>query len=864
MGYQITPFIISPFLGVICALIFIAYILAYKPTYYYKPLILLCSGVTIWLLANILQLMSTNIDFKILFNRISSVGIIMVTIYFFIFTALYTGKKEWTAWPKLIFLFIIPAAELVLEFTNKYHHLIITNYELINANGNLFLIREYGLFFWVWIIYAYLLLAVSCIMLINLLINSIKFYRKQAIFLLSVLALPIIANLLFFAKITPLSHIDFTPIALTASILIMLLGITRLKLGEIVPIARSALVENMRDGLIVIDTENIILDINPMAKKIMGMSNSGQLLGKKITATWNKAGRYINSGSGKEIKKVTGKGNIKVYEVDISGFKDYSGKLASKVILLRDITERKKIEDSLKERVELSKLISKISTSFISSNIYIDKKINSALGQIGKFAGVDRSYLFLYSEKDRVFKKINSWTRKSSHSKVNESIEGKPWLMDFLKNYEQIYISNLQNAKDLPEKAQSLRHELIQKGIKSLLIAPIYMGENIFGFIGFDSIRELKQWNEEDVSLLKIAGNMFLNAIQTKKARRKINYLSFHDPLTDLYNRAYVEEEFKRLNHKRYLPLSFIILDINGLKLINDTLGFEYGDKLIKKVARILQKTSRRGDIIARWGGDEFAILLPNTKEQDANKIMERISGEVQKTKAHKIKVTLSMGICTKIEPSQKIREIIKESERRLDRQKLTESKSISSSIISSLSQSLWEKSNETEEHAKRMKKLAVKLGQIINLPTNKIDELKLLAPLHDIGKIAVPDGILEKSSKLSKKEWGKIKTHTEVGYRIAKSSKQLSYIANGILCHHERWDGSGYPQGLAGEEIPITSRIIAIVDAFDVMVHGRPYKKAMSVEQAVKELKIFAGIQFDPHLTEKFIKVLTGTHAFK
>jgi len=196
-------------------------------------------------------------------------------------------------------------------------------------------------------------------------------------------------------------------------------------------------------------------------------------------------------------------------------------------------------------------------------------------------------------------------------------------------------------------------------------------------------------------------------------------------------------------------------------------------------------------------------------------------------------------------------------------RHKLIEAKSIISSIISSLEKTLFEKSIKTEKHTARIKEMALKLGKSIKLSQNEIDELSLLATIHDIGKVAILDVILNKKQNLSKKEWDIIKRHPEIGYRIAVSSKQLSSIAEYILTVHEWWDGNGYPQGLKGEDIPVLSRIIAAVDAYEVMITGRPYKKAVSKGEAIAELEKCSGTQFDPRLVKKFIRILKSSRKY-
>jgi diguanylate cyclase (GGDEF)-like protein/PAS domain S-box-containing protein len=346
------------------------------------------------------------------------------------------------------------------------------------------------------------------------------------------------------------------------------------------------------------------------------------------------------------------------------------------------------------------------------------------------------------------------------------------------------------------------------------------------------------------------------NITERKKTEEKIIYLSFHDILTGLYNRAYFEEEIKRLNTQRQLPLSFIIADINNLKVVNDVFGHLEGDRLIAKIGEVLKAFCRKEDVVARWGGDEFTILLPKTSKEDAEEIANRIKNISVATSKQEIPLSISFGQATKEKVDGDFQDIIKEAEDNMFRHKLIERKSIYSSITSSLERTLYEKSLETREHAERLKELSRKLGKAISLPDNIIDELSLLSTLHDIGKIAISEEILTNGRKLTKKEWVLVKKHPEIGYNICQSNPQLAHIAEGVLSHHEWWNGEGYPYGLRGDNIPITSRIISIVDAYDVMISGRTYKRAVTEAEAVEELKRCSGTQFDPELVDIFINI--------
>jgi HD-GYP domain-containing protein (c-di-GMP phosphodiesterase class II) len=239
--------------------------------------------------------------------------------------------------------------------------------------------------------------------------------------------------------------------------------------------------------------------------------------------------------------------------------------------------------------------------------------------------------------------------------------------------------------------------------------------------------------------------------------------------------------------------------------------------------------------------------------------IVERIRLAGSEVSKYPEKPSVALGAVTKKEPSQDIQKILKEAEERMYRSKLLENKSVRDSIISSLRKTLFERSHESEEHTYRLRELALQLGHTLGLSDGELDQLSLLATLHDIGKIAIPEGIILKPGDLSPEEWAMIWKHPETGYRIAGSSPELAPIAEAILAHHEWWDGNGYPRGLKGQEIPLISRIIAIGEAYDVMTHGQPYRRAKSGEEALQELRKKAGIQFDPQLTDQFIKIISS-----
>ena len=248
---------------------------------------------------------------------------------------------------------------------------------------------------------------------------------------------------------------------------------------------------------------------------------------------------------------------------------------------------------------------------------------------------------------------------------------------------------------------------------------------------------------------------------------------------------------------------------------------------------------------------------MPKTTEQEVVDIINRVEEECLKTDEQKIPISISMGGSTKTVMDKDIDEVLLEAEEWMYQRKLTDSRSIASATITSLNRILLEKSIVTKEHTERTNTLALQLGKSLTLSDNVLAELSLLSTLHDIGKVAIPEEILLKQEKLSKSEWKLIKKHPEIGSNIARSSPHLAHTANAILTHHEWWDGSGYPQGIKGGEIPITSRILTLVDAYDAMISGRPYKSKMNKEEVMVEIKRCSGNQFDPDIVKKFLNII-------
>ena len=345
---------------------------------------------------------------------------------------------------------------------------------------------------------------------------------------------------------------------------------------------------------------------------------------------------------------------------------------------------------------------------------------------------------------------------------------------------------------------------------------------------------------------------------ERKQIREKLEFLSLHDQLTGLYNRTHFESELYRLSDSKYYPLTLISFDVDSLKMINDSFGHQTGDQHLIKCASILKESLRKEDILARIGGDEFCAILPKTKKETGEKIIERINLDISKYNDLNplILMSISIGLATTENPFIPADELIKKSDELMYQNKMHRASSAANNILKYLIDMLYEKDNFNNGHLDRMGKYCMELGKAFNLNEEQLENLKNLSKLHDLGKVAIPDEILTKQGKLNSQEWEQIKQHSEKGYRIARSSPEISGIAELILKHHECWDGTGYPVGLTGENIPIECRILAIVDAYDVMTNERPYAPVKNKQEALHELNRLAGRFYDPTLVQLFISL--------
>jgi diguanylate cyclase (GGDEF)-like protein len=311
----------------------------------------------------------------------------------------------------------------------------------------------------------------------------------------------------------------------------------------------------------------------------------------------------------------------------------------------------------------------------------------------------------------------------------------------------------------------------------------------------------------------------------------------------------------KELDLDENLPITVIMGDLNGLKLINDAFGHSVGDSLLIEVSKIMNKVFCRHGIVARLGGDEFGVLLPKTTLETANNWMIEAKKTIEKEAILGVNRSISFGIASKTKATP-ISRVLVNAEDDMYARKLFETTSHRSDTIRTILQTLHEKNPREEAHSKRVSLICTEMGKALGMSVDEQNLLNAISNLHDIGKIAIDEAILNKPGKLDEHEWDAIKKHPDIGYRILSTSSEFENVAIDILSHHERYDGKAGPRGIIGTEIPLRARIIAIADAYDAMISMRTYRNSLTHDQAIQELIRCKNSQFDPDLIDVFLSL--------
>ncbi|MDK2940753.1 HD domain-containing phosphohydrolase [Acetobacterium carbinolicum] len=424
-----------------------------------------------------------------------------------------------------------------------------------------------------------------------------------------------------------------------------------------------------------------------------------------------------------------------------------------------------------------------------------------------------------------------------------------------IRSEEQIrtkeQLIRLVHPDDIPSVLESIKKVMLEKSAADFVFRIIRQD----GEESVANLRMIPQF-DENKNHVGVFGTI-QDITRIRKTEEEIRYLSYHDYLTGLFNRRFYEEVLVKLDIDENYPLTLVMADVNGLKMINDSFGHAVGDELLQKASNVIKSGCRDKDVIARLGGDEFVIILTKTDAETAALVIKRLETLASREKIGGLKLSIAFGSKTKTRKEENIQQVLKNAEDDMYRHKLYESASMRSKTIELIMNTLYEKSNREMMHSNRVGLICEKIGMRMKLDQDEINQIRTAGLIHDIGKMGIDEKILNKPGALNAEEWKEIKRHPEIGYRILSSVNEFSEMANCILEHHERWDGNGYPKGLKGEEISLQGRIVAVADSFDAMTSDRTYRKGLIHEAAIAEIKRCAGTHFDPLVAKILVEVV-------
>lgn len=643
-----------------------------------------------------------------------------------------------------------------------------------------------------------------------------------------------------------------------------------------------ALIENASDIITVMGGDGTIQYESPSVERVLGYGPE-ELVGKHVLDFFHPDDRLnvapdfvsllqsVQTISSFEFRFRHKDGSWRDLEAVGKSIMGDSGGVAV-IVNSRDVTERRRAEQEIKRHTKRVEALASVAQT-VSRSLDTQRMLESAVEKVADVMGADTSYVYLLDEvaKTLVLK---------AHWGLSEQVAAE---MSIMKLDEEEFQKGLQwtgRSISLSEVLGETKFGLVEQAtikedLQSYLVLPFSTKRELYGVIGVAS-RSQPEFSPDDVDLLQAIADQITVGIENAQLLEKTRALSATDELTGLYNRRrfyeVLEAELSRTRRYGH-SFSMVMLDLDGFKQRNDRLGHTNGDNVLKSLAQALKSSLRKTDTAFRYGGDEFAVVLPATEADSAKRIVDRVRSKwLRMPEAQPLVLETPLGFSAGIAEFPKNADtadgLVFLADAALYRSKrqgghrttlVSDLGTVSAEMLDratldqvyALAATVDARDPHTYGHSKRVAAMSEMIGRAIGSSQEELAALHVASLLHDIGKVGIPDSVLTKPGKPTKDEWESIRKHPAEGAAIVGYVKQLAGAVPMILHHHEWYDGSGYPHGLKGRAIPIGARIISVADAYDTMTTKRTYRDVVSREEALEELRRCSGTQFDPELVE-------------